>query len=157
MMLVRKQDVLFLAIPFVEAVMTSWAALQARVAVIVPILRRWVPGMGMMGLAAVVLFIPQLIAYKVITGRFEPSRVVSGKFTWTSPNFLNVLFSPEHGLVPWTPVLGVALVGLVLLWRKDWMLTLALGVAFLLQVYVAGSFLTWQSASSFGQRRFINC
>jgi hypothetical protein len=82
---------------------------------------------------------------------------VAGKLTWTSPNFLNVLLSPEHGLLPWTPVLALALVGLVPLWRKERVLAAALGAAFLLQVYVAGSFLTWQSASSFGQRRFINC
>jgi hypothetical protein len=51
----------------------------------------------------------------------------------------------------------VALLGLVFLWQRDRLLTGALLVAFVLQVYVAGSFLTWQSASSFGQRRFINC
>ncbi len=109
-----------------------------------------------MGLVAAVVFIPQLLAYRVITGAFGPSKVVSGKFTWTAPNFLNVLFSPEHGLIPWTPIVLVALMGLPLLWRRDRVLALAIGLAFLLQVYVAGSFLTWQSAGSFGQRRFIN-
>ena len=110
-----------------------------------------------MGIVAAITFVPQLVAYKVITGHFGPSKVVSSKLTWTSPNFLNVLFSPEHGLLSWTPVLALAIVGLGLLWRKERVLAVALGVAFLLQLYVAGSFLTWQSASSFGQRRFINC
>jgi hypothetical protein len=82
--------------------------------------------------------------------------VVSGKFTWTSPNALNVLFSPEHGLIPWTPIIVLALAGLVLLWQRDRVLTVALATALLLQIYIAGSFLTWQSAGSFGQRRFIN-
>ena len=35
-------------------------------------------------------------------------------------------------------------------------MTVALLLSLILQVYIAGSFLTWQSASSFGQRRFIN-
>src|SRR5205814_7207310 len=82
-------------------------------------------GLILMGVLAAIVFIPQLIAYRMITGHFGPSKVVSGKFTWTSPNFLNVLFSPEHGLIPWTPVLALALVGLVLLWRKDRVLTSA--------------------------------
>ncbi|MFL5733630.1 MAG: hypothetical protein ACJ78Q_10555, partial [Chloroflexia bacterium] len=60
------------------------------------------------------------------------------------------------GLLPWTPVVSLGLLGLAILWRRDRLLASALGVAFLLQVYIAGSFLTWQSASSFGQRRFIN-
>ena len=156
MMLVREQDVLFLAIPFVEAVGATWAAFRTRAAVLLPILRRWLPGMAAMGVAAFIVFIPQLVAYRVITGRFEPSRVVSGKFTWTSPNFLNVLFSPEHGMIPWTPAIGVALLGMILFWKRDRLFAAALIIALLLQVYIAGSFLTWQSASSFGQRRFIN-
>jgi hypothetical protein len=112
-----------------------------------------------MGLTAAVVFIPQLIAYRVITGRFGPSQVVSGKFTFTSPNALNVLFSPEHGLVPWTPIVVLCLAGLVVMWgwKRERLVVTAFGVAFLLQVYIAGSFLTWQSAGSFGQRRFINC
>jgi hypothetical protein len=109
-----------------------------------------------MGISTFILFISQLIAYRVITGQFGPSKVVTGKFNWTSPNFLNVLFSPEHGLIPWTPVVAVALVGMVLFWRRDRLFAGALLIALLLQVYIAGSFLTWQSASSFGQRRFIN-
>jgi hypothetical protein len=108
-------------------------------------------------LAALVAFVPQLIAYRVITGRFGPSQVVSGKFNFTSPNFLNVLFNPEHGLVVWTPIVAVCLLGMGLFWQRDRLFAGALTLAFLFQVYIAGSFLTWQSASSFGQRRFINC
>ena len=117
---------------------------------------RWVVGLIVMGVTAAIVFIPQLIAYRVITGQFGPSKVVLGKFNWTSPNALNVLFSPEHGLILWTPIILLALVGLAMLWGRDRVLMAALAVSFVLQVYIAGSFLTWQSAGSFGQRRFIN-
>jgi hypothetical protein len=158
MMLVREQDALFLAVPGLEAavgLVGVWRGkregIRGRTAVV-----RWVLGPVVMGVVAAVVFVPQLVAYWVVTGRVGPSKVVSGKFTWTSPNFFNVLFNPEHGLIIWTPVIALALGGLVLLWRRDRLLTSALAAAFLMQVYVAGSFLTWQSASSFGQRRFIN-
>lgn len=155
-MLVREQDALFLAVPAVEVAAKLFLAWRERAAALRVVLLRWVAGLLVMAISAAIVFIPQLITYRVITGRFSPSKVVSSKFTLTAPNFLNVLFSPEHGLFAWTPVILVALVGLFFLWRRDWVLTLCLAVAFLLQVYIAGSFLTWESAGSFGQRRFIN-
>ncbi len=157
MMLVREQDALFFAIPGVEALIALIAMWRRHHA---DWLRRaggLVLGFGVMMVAAFIAFIPQLIAYKVITGAFGPSKVVSGKFDLTSPNFLNVLFNPEHGMIPWAPIIGVALIGMALFWRRDRLFAGALLLAFVLQVYIAGSFLTWQSASSFGQRRFINC
>jgi hypothetical protein len=109
-----------------------------------------------MGAGAFLAFTPQLMAYYLITGRFGPSRVVSSKFNLASPNALNVLFSPEHGLFVWHPIVLVAIGGMLVFWRRDRLLSTSLLIAFALQVYIAGSFLTWQSASSFGQRRFIN-
>jgi hypothetical protein len=168
MMLVREQDALFMVVPAIEAFawglgVRGWGLGSLRGKGPTPTPRpptpnplRWILGLATMALVAAIVFVPQLIAYRVITGHFGPSRVVASKFTWTSPNFLNVLLNPEHGLLPWTPVLALGLAGLALLWRRDRLLTTALLAAFLLQVYVAGSFLTWQSASSFGQRRFIN-
>jgi hypothetical protein len=172
MMLVREQDALFLVVPFVEAVFGFFRGVQSSKFKVQSSadeiqgeggwfarLRAWLPGLVVMWVTAAVVFIPQLIGYRVITGRFGPSQVVSGKFTFTSPNALNVLFSPEHGLVPWTPIVVLCLAGLVVMWgwRGERLVVTAFGVAFLLQVYIAGSFLTWQSAGSFGQRRFINC
>jgi hypothetical protein len=159
MMLVREQDALFMLVPIFEVVARAydaWGKKSVNADGQVAKLPKPFIGLLLMGVIAAIVFIPQLIAYKVITGNFGPSKVVSGKFNWTSPNFLNVLFSPEHGLIPWTPVFAVAIVGLALLWRRDHVLAGALALALLLQVYIAGSFLTWQSASSFGQRRFIN-
>ena len=159
MMLVREQDALFLAVPATGVVWSVVGGLHGsdrEAKRISSLLFGWLSGPAIMGLAAVIVFAPQLMAYKAITGNFGPSKVVSGKFTWTSPHFFDVLLSPEHGLIPWTPVIVPALIGLFFLWRHDRLLTLAAIVALLLQVYVAGSFLTWQSAGSFGQRRFIN-
>lgn len=180
-MLIREQDALFLAVPGLEALVAVAGILRGRlpVSLLTPGSRQieaaprpqpvfiggesktqqlvsWIGGVALMGIVAAVVFIPQVITYVVITGHMGPSKVVSSKFNWLSPNFLNVLFSPEHGLVPWTPFFAVALLGLVLLWRRDRLLTGVLLISFLMQVYIAGSFLTWQSASSFGQRRFIN-
>jgi hypothetical protein len=156
MMLIREQDVLFLVIPGIEVLVRLWSLWRERAATWRVQAGRLVLGAVIMGTAAFIVFIPQLIAYRVLTGQFGPSKVVQGKFNFTSPNFLNVLFNPEHGMIPWTPVIAFALLGMLLFWRRDRLFAGALLVSFVLQVYIAGSFLTWQSASSFGQRRFIN-
>jgi 4-hydroxybenzoate polyprenyltransferase len=113
-------------------------------------------GWGLLVGAAAVVFVPQLLAYHAINGTWGPSKTVASKLTWWSPHFFEVLFSPQYGLLMWAPVIALAGVGLGLLGRRDPTLALAFGVALLAQVFIAGAFLTWKGASSFGQRRFIN-
>lgn len=155
-MLVREQDALFLVVPVVEVTARLLERRREEHSFSRDSVLRPIAGLALMGFTASIVFIPQLITYRVITGRFAPSHVVSSKLNLTAPWALQVLFSPEHGLIPWTPIIAVALAGLVLLWRRDPVLTAAFVVALALQVYIAGSFLTWESAGSFGQRRFIN-
>ncbi|MDQ2809952.1 MAG: hypothetical protein M3Z04_23990, partial [Chloroflexota bacterium] len=114
-------------------------------------------GWAILGVVATLTFTPQLIAYRVLGGRFAPSSTVGDKFNWLSPHALQVALDPAYGLLPWAPVILVALLGLLTLARRDRELALALAVAFLAQIYIAGAFSTWQGKSSFGQRRFVNC
>lgn len=63
---------------------------------------------------AFVLFLPQLVAWKALFGSFLASYVEPTKiFDWSCPNFFSALFSWNHGVVVWTPIVGLALVGLV--------------------------------------------
>jgi hypothetical protein len=180
MMLVREQDALFLALPAVETLFVLWSVVRG----LWPVSRRsgvggreaddeentqhatrntqhairnWIVGWLLLGVTASITFIPQLIAYKVLGGRWGPSSTVGDKLDWLSPHALGVLFAPDYGLLPWAPVIVVALFGLLALARKDRELAVALLVAFIAQVYIAGAFSTWQGKSSFGQRRFVNC
>jgi hypothetical protein len=122
----------------------------------VAVLPRLALGWGLMLGAAGMVFGLQLLAYHAINGTWGPSKTVASKLTWWSPHFFEVLLSPQYGLLTWAPVIALALIGLVLLGRRDRTLALAFGVAVLAQVFIAGAFLTWKGASSFGQRRFIN-
>jgi hypothetical protein len=145
--LVREQDALFLAAPGL------WLLFETA--------RRRDWGWGLrralaLGSAALVVFTPQLVVYKVLNGQFRPSRMVSGKLDFSSPHFLQVLFDPGHGLFVWTPLLLVAALGL--LWamarRRDGIAAL-LAFTFLLQVWINGSLYTWTQGGSFGSRRFV--
>lgn len=152
--LVREQDSLFLLIPAIEG-------LAALVAVLRQKDWRTLPGLAgrylLVPLGAALAFIPQLAVYHALNGRFGPNPTVAAKFTWWSPHFFQVLGDPHYGLLIWSPAIALALVGLMLLGRRDKLLAGALGVAFLAEVYITGAYLTWMGPGSFGPRRFINC
>jgi hypothetical protein len=119
-------------------------------------------------------FLPQALAYLVLNGRIGPSQLVSRKMTWTAPHALQVIGSPEHGFLFWTPLAALSMAGLVILlferrtgpggprgtagpaWMADRpRIAVCLLLMLLLQVYVAGSVESWQVAGGFGQRRFV--
>jgi len=105
-----------------------------------------------------ITFLPQALAYLALNGRPGPSQVVSRKMYWWAPHGLQVLFSPEHGLVFWTPLVLLALAGLA--WwlvraGERRFVAAAFLVMFALQVYVSGSVDSWGAGGAFGQRRFV--
>jgi hypothetical protein len=75
---------------------------------------------------------------------------------WTAPNWRPVLFSSNHGLLTWTPLLLLALVGLLLADRRGGEIA-PYGVgAFLGFYYVIASYPYWDGFSSFGNRFFVS-
>jgi hypothetical protein len=135
------------------------------------------PALTMAAVAGVVAFVlaytPQLLASVALHGHLGPSDVVSRKMSWTSPHMLEVVFSPQHGFMAWTPLALVAIAGLVLLTAgragssagvsvaapplaedAPWIGALAL-VMIALQAYISGAVESWTVQGSFGQRRFV--
>lgn len=162
--MVREQDALFLAVPAVYAALGlakraergEKGAGQWRLAPVGE-LARVVAGVIVMGVVAVATFAPQLIAYRLLNGGGQPNSDVTGKLSLVPPYLLNTVFSPYHGLLFWSPIVLVALVGLALLARRHPRLALALLVGFALTWYINGAIKTWNTAGSFGARRFLNC
>lgn len=107
--------------------------------------------------SAVAVFAPQLLAYRAINGAYAPSRLVAQKMIWWSPHFLEVLFSPGHGLFLWSPLLllAVAGLGLALARRRPPRVLALLALALLLQVWINGAVESWSQAGAFGSRRFV--
>ena len=109
------------------------------------------------GAAAFALgYLPQLLAYQALNGRPRPSALVMRKMNWASPHALQVLGSPEHGLLVWTPLAALGLAGLVVLaLRGGRRIGACLLLMAALQVYVSGAVESWTVAGAFGQRRFV--
>lgn len=105
-------------------------------------------------------YVPQLLAYQALNGHPSPSRLVTRKMSWYAPHALQVLGSPEHGFLLWTPLAVLSLAGLgFLAFRSKSEDARIVGRASLimvaLQVYVSGSVESWTVAGAFGQRRFV--
>lgn len=77
-------------------------------------------------------------------------------WTWTTPKILAVLFSADHGMLTWTPVLLPALIGLICFSRNDLLFGGSLILAFLVYLYCIASFTNWDGLSSFGNRFFVS-
>lgn len=142
----RWQDALFLAGPFLAEAFQGKNVFKNY--------RKW----ACYGAAAVVVFIPQMIQWKVLYGGFITMPQGSG-FVQLPPHFIpDVLFSTNHGWFVWTPVTFLGVAGLLFgaccharyLWA--WVIVLAL------EVSVIGSMpQNWFCGDSFGIRSLNSC
>ncbi len=109
------------------------------------------------GLCAVLVFSPQMLVWWTLYG--NPFLVPQGSdfMHWGSPALFEVLFSYWHGLFMWTPVCGLAVVGLVMLARRMPLIGVALIVAFLVEWYTNAAVADWWAGEAFGSRRFVSC
>jgi len=153
MALVRWQDVLFAGVLVVEGIQALRATpAGARVAV----LRQYLEGGLVAGLAAAAVFVPQMVAWSILYG--SPVAVPQGTsfFDWPHPLLLEQLFSTRHGLFTWHPVTLLATLGIIALWRRDRKVTVALLGPLLLQWYLNSTLSDWWWESAFGARRFTS-
>ena len=107
--------------------------------------------------ALLICMLPTFIAHRIIYGSaFETGYISISNWNWTSPALLSVLFSSEHGLLSWTPILLFALIGLFAFWRS----VPRVGAMFLLAAlafyYFIASYPDWAGISSYGNRFFVS-
>jgi hypothetical protein len=100
---------------------------------------------------------PTLFSRYVIYGNpFESGYVSLKDWAWRSPYFLAVLFSPEHGLLVWTPILALACLGVVIFaFREPRVGSAILAATLAFYVFIA-CYPDWAGISSFGNRFFVS-
>lgn len=134
---------------FVVAALWTWAATLGRIGVVTS-LRHGVAFVT----AAVLVGLPQLVGKAIVYGT-PLTTGYQDTFAWTEPRVWQTAFSANHGWIVWTPVVAVALVGLVWASRaqgtlRPWILSA--GVFYL----VVASYQNWHGQSSFGNRFFVS-
>jgi hypothetical protein len=104
-----------------------------------------------------VALLPTLISREIIFGSYlQTGYAPVTAWAWRAPALWNVLFSSDHGMLSWTPILTLALVGLILFRRVDKPFATFLLVAFLAFYGVVALHPDWDGLSSFGNRFFIS-
>ncbi len=109
------------------------------------------------GLVVCIVMIPTFVTRAIIYGGpFETGYVSIHDFLWSSPVFFSVLFSSNHGLLSWTPLLGFAILGLfVFAFRLP-----KIGVPFVTALAAFYLFISiypdWAGISSYGNRFFVS-
>lgn len=104
-----------------------------------------------------VTFLPQIYLWHVLYGSWitSPYFTQGLGFNLLSPHLLEVLFSPNNGLFFWTPILAIAIIGLVRASMHDrkkifWLLLV------ISEWYLIASWAVWWQGGSYSGRMFIS-
>lgn len=100
--------------------------------------------------------LPTLVSRDIIFGGALRTGYPVDQFAWTSPALLSVLFSSDHGLLSWTPIIGFAFAGLALFYRCDKLFDISLIASLLSFYYIIAVQPTWDGMASFGSRYFVS-
>jgi hypothetical protein len=109
------------------------------------------------GAVFLVSLLPTFVTRQIIYGNpFETGYPPISTWNWTSPVFLRILFSADHGLLSWTPILLFAVTGLFFLAKRNPLLGAGSILTFLAYYYFIASYPDWDGISSYGNRFFIS-
>jgi hypothetical protein len=104
-----------------------------------------------------VAFLPTILTRRLIFGGYFRFGSYSHlDWDWSAPHWRAVLFSSDHGLLTWTPLLALALIGLLFVPAIARVLAMYFGMAFAAFYYLISCYPYWDGMSSFGNRFFIS-
>lgn len=106
-------------------------------------------------ITASICFLPQLVLWYYLYGQWLTIPQGSSFMQWTQFKFFGVLFSGYHGLFIWHLFLLLGLFGLLISYKYNKIMFLALGLVLLGQIYVNASTSDWVGGSAFGARKMI--
>jgi hypothetical protein len=105
----------------------------------------------------VISLLPTFITRQIVYGSPFASGYVSVRdWMWGSPAFVQVLFSSNHGLLSWTPILFLSLAGLILFARRQSAVGIPLVAAVLAFYLLIACYPDWAGISSYGNRFFVS-
>ncbi len=112
---------------------------------------------ALFGAVFVLSLAPTFVTKQIIYGSpFDTGYPSVTGWHWASPALFQVLFSTDHGMFVWTPVLAFSVLGLIFLWKRDALLGGAAILSFLAYFYFIASYPDWDGISSYGNRFFVS-
>jgi hypothetical protein len=112
---------------------------------------------ALFGLIVCVSLLPTFYSrWVVYGGPFETGYLRLRDFMWTSPALVQVLFSANHGLLSWTPLLAISFLGIAFLAWKAPEVGVPLAVASVAFYVFFALYPDWAGISSYGNRFFVS-
>jgi hypothetical protein len=99
--------------------------------------------------------IPQMIYWQYLFGKPVTYSYDKAGFDWLHPKIQNVWFDILNGLFPYTPIMILVILGMVLSSLHGKMNGWLISSLFLLMSYVFGSWCMWWFGGAHGQRSFV--
>ena len=134
---VRQDNLLYLSLLAVEAIQAIAASTAGRNRI--RTLRAYLGGAVVGAVPALVVLAPQMLAWKTLYGSPIAFTQRADFFDWLHPDLVEYLFSPTPGWFTWTPIVLLAAIGLIPLWRRDRRVAVALLIPLLLVWYIAST------------------
>jgi hypothetical protein len=109
------------------------------------------------GLVVCLVMIPTFVSrWIVYGGPFETGYVSIRDYLWSSPVLFSVLFASNHGLLAWTPLVGFAVLGLLLFTFRLPKIGIPFFAALVAFYLFIAFYPDWAGISSYGNRFFIS-
>jgi hypothetical protein len=120
-------------------------------------LKRWT-WVLFMALAFVLVWLPQFLYWYWISGQifYFSYGELGGRFFFNNPQIFNILFSIKKGWFVYTPIMFLALSGILVLFRRERGLVPAISLFLILNIYILSSWWNWWYGGGFGLRSFID-
>jgi len=110
-----------------------------------------------MAVAGVIIWLPQMIYWKEMTGHWLWFSYGSDeRFFFGDPAIVKGLFSWRKGLFIYTPLMIISFAGIIALWIRRSPHALAVTAFVPLNIYIIFSWWCWWYGGGFGQRAFID-
>src|SRR5579872_690515 len=150
-------NALFLLVVLVELAVTTARILGSRLSSKTREFWALVLGSSVFAAALVLAFLPTLVSRWIIYGSpFSTGYTEVGVWHLTNPLLGQVLFSSDHGLFSWTPILLFATAGLLFVVRRDRVLGWAVVLSALAFYFLIATYPDWDGISSYGNRFFVS-
>lgn len=103
-----------------------------------------------------VLSIPQLAYWKHVHGKWVVYAYGDEGFAnWADPEWALVLFAPENGILPYSPILVLMPIAMYFMWKNDSKYSVVVSMLFLLVIYSFAAWHVWHFGCSYGKRPFV--
>ena len=107
-------------------------------------------------ICGILLFIPQLIYWKWVSGNFFINSYVGEKFYFNNPHIIDGLFSFRKGWLIYSPIMIFSLIGFYYLRKGNKSFFTSFLIFIVLYFYLVFSWWCWWYGGSFGQRALID-